>query len=322
MFGRHETFAPRAGWFKKVYDGITANPDVFRGDDATLTLGVGKNMVRSMRFWAGAAGLVVPRRVSRNETLRPSHFAGAFFPDDGLDPFLENPSTLWLLHWRLMGSGCHLPVWHFAFTDLQHSEFTVDMLAGEAEKASSTLYGFERQIAPTSVRRDAECLIHTYARRLTDRMLLDDSLACPFRLLGLMESAPGRAGAYRFAVGPKSTLHDDIILFAALDFAAVHARGNHSISIGRLTRSPMSPGRVFKLDEDSLLEALNRAARRSHHLTVVDTAGVSALQFSGDAEGLAVRALNAHFKSAHRRLLHLREESDILAGVTTKELNA
>lgn len=313
MFGRHETFAPRAGWFKKIYEGLRENPDVFGDENATLILGVGKNMVKSMRFWAGAAALVTPRRIGRREPLRLSHFAETIFPDDGWDPFLENPSTLWLLHWRLMSNGCQLPVWHFAFSDLQHVEFTVDLLANEAAKALPVAYGFDRSISPKSIRRDGECLIHTYARRVADRLLLDDALACPFRSLGLIEGAPGRPGAYRFAVGPKSTLHDDIVLFAALDFSAVHASGARSVSIGRLTRAPMSPGRVFKLDEDSLLESLSRAARRSRHITLVDTAGVSALQFHTNPEPLAVKILNTHFKPGPRRLSHLHEGLDMFA---------
>lgn len=309
MFGRHETFAPRAGWFKKVYDGVKANPDVFKDADATLALGVGKNMVRSMRFWAGAAALVAPRRVSRTERLRPTHLADVIFADDGWDPYLENPSTLWLLHWEMMGPGAHLPVWHFAFTDLQQPDFTTDTLSADALKGLSSLYGIEKAISPASVRRDAECLIHTYARRLSDRVLIDDSLACPFRTLGIIESVAGRAGRYRFSGGRKAGLDDDMILFAALNFAAVNAPGSHSVSIGRLARAPMSPGKVFKLDEDTLLEALSRAAVRNRHVTVVDTAGVSALQFAKDPDPLAVEVLNTHFRPNQKRLLHLRDDS-------------
>src|SRR5215204_5205540 len=127
MFARHETFAPRVGWFKKIYDGVRADPHVFLREDATLTLGVGKNMVRSMRFWAGAAGITTPRRISKKEQLRPSHFAETILADDGWDPFLENASTLWLLHWRLLSNGCQLPVWHYAFSDLTLPEFSVPL---------------------------------------------------------------------------------------------------------------------------------------------------------------------------------------------------
>jgi len=313
MFARHETFAPRLGWFKKTFDGVRANGAVFRTEDATLTLGVGKNMVRSMRFWAGATGLVVPRRLDRSEELKPSHFAEVVFSDDGWDPFLENPSTLWLLHWRMLSPGSQLPLWHFAFTDLSQPEFTIDSLTADAAKSIPVLYGFEKAVATTSIRRDSECLVHTYARRVDGRVLFDDSLACPFRTLGILELVPARAGLYRFKVGRKVGLHDDIILFAALEFAARQGSAGRSISIGRLLRSPMSPGRIFKLDEDSLLQALTRATQNREHLTTVDTAGVTALQFGEDPELLALKVLNSHFRSSgsSKRMVHLREEADV-----------
>src|SRR6266508_2474489 len=50
-FARHETFHPRFGWLKKGFDAASRHPDVFLRDDATVLLGVGKNMVRAIRYW-------------------------------------------------------------------------------------------------------------------------------------------------------------------------------------------------------------------------------------------------------------------------------
>jgi hypothetical protein len=56
--GRHETFTPRYGWLKKGYDGVKKNGNIFKADNAIERLGVGKNMVRSMRFWCQAFNLI------------------------------------------------------------------------------------------------------------------------------------------------------------------------------------------------------------------------------------------------------------------------
>ena len=47
MFARHETFHPRYGWFRKAYTCAAQNPRVFLQDDATVQIGVGKNMGQS-----------------------------------------------------------------------------------------------------------------------------------------------------------------------------------------------------------------------------------------------------------------------------------
>ena len=47
-FSGHETFPFRYTWLKKGVDAVRDDPSVFTSDRATITLGVGKNMVRSI----------------------------------------------------------------------------------------------------------------------------------------------------------------------------------------------------------------------------------------------------------------------------------
>jgi len=57
-FGGHEKFVFRHGWLKKGVDALVDNPLVFTHEESLTTLGVGKNMVRSIRHWCLATGLV------------------------------------------------------------------------------------------------------------------------------------------------------------------------------------------------------------------------------------------------------------------------
>ena len=60
-FGRHETFHLRFAWLSKGFAAFQANSDLFEDlDSATVTLGVGKNMVQSIRYWMRAAQLIDP----------------------------------------------------------------------------------------------------------------------------------------------------------------------------------------------------------------------------------------------------------------------
>ena len=56
----HETFCPRYGWLKKGYDGVRADGGILDAPDAIERLGVGKNMVRSIRFWCAAFKMIEP----------------------------------------------------------------------------------------------------------------------------------------------------------------------------------------------------------------------------------------------------------------------
>jgi hypothetical protein len=53
----HESFPCRYTWLPKAVRGLRENPKLFSDDaDAMVNLGVGKNMVRSIRFWSQVAG--------------------------------------------------------------------------------------------------------------------------------------------------------------------------------------------------------------------------------------------------------------------------
>ena len=72
-FARHETFHPRYSWFRKAYAHVTDDGGIFSRPDAPVEIGVGKNMVRAIRFWGLAAKLITEdpkhlgRRVSQSE---------------------------------------------------------------------------------------------------------------------------------------------------------------------------------------------------------------------------------------------------------------
>ena len=56
-FGRHESFPLRFGWITKGLQALADDPKIFTRDDATVVLGVGKNMVASIRYWLQATGI-------------------------------------------------------------------------------------------------------------------------------------------------------------------------------------------------------------------------------------------------------------------------
>jgi hypothetical protein len=81
-FGRHQTFPLRYAWLTKGFHALTANPRIFDSDEATVTLGVGKNMVASIQYWLQATRLA--ERELGDCGLQPS--ASQFLPRVGSTP--------------------------------------------------------------------------------------------------------------------------------------------------------------------------------------------------------------------------------------------
>lgn len=73
VFSGHESFACRYGWLPKLYEAVEQDEELFADDErAILALGLGKNMVRSIRFWGARI-----RAAGRATRSRKEYGAGA-----------------------------------------------------------------------------------------------------------------------------------------------------------------------------------------------------------------------------------------------------
>ncbi len=252
-FSGHETFPFRYPWLKKGYDAALEDGNIFLRDDATTTLGVGKNMVRSIRHWCLAAGVLAENREDGSRT-KPTDLGNRLLADDGLDPYLEDPATLWVLHWHIASNRSRATTWFWAFSHFHEPEFTRESLASALFNWVQTLSG--KQVAESSVRRDVEVFLRTYvpARGSRDD-IAEDTLDCPLTELGLIR-LPGDGRAYRFQRGIQRALPDGVLLYAVLQFWESFAPAAESLALHDLARQPGSPGRLFKIDESSLVERL------------------------------------------------------------------
>src|SRR5713226_7813515 len=98
-FAGHQTFPLRIAWLPKVIREITSGNDPLTNiDEGIVTLGLGKNMVEALRCWIEAFQIA-----SKNDSGWSLSSVGdlIFAPSSGLDPFLEDHSTSWLLHWLI-----------------------------------------------------------------------------------------------------------------------------------------------------------------------------------------------------------------------------
>ena len=88
-FSGHQTFVFRHGWLEKGVDLVRRNPRGFLEEDAIVELGVGKNMVESIKYWCMQTGLLEDGATSGD--LQLTSFAEFIFgqnPGEGVDPYL------------------------------------------------------------------------------------------------------------------------------------------------------------------------------------------------------------------------------------------
>lgn len=275
-FSGHETFPFRYPWLKKGFDAVFADGNIFLRDDAITILGVGKNMVRSIRHWCLTAGVLDENNGEKGGALRVSELGKLLLADDGLDPYLEDPATLWLLHWQIASNRARATTWFWTFSHFHEPEFTREALTSALSKWTQTLGG--KQVAESSLKRDVEVFLRTYVPSRQSRGdIAEDSLDCPLVELGLIIQ-PGAGHAYRFQRGFQHSLPDGILLYAVIRFWEAFAPAAKTLALRDVASQPGSPGRLFKIDESSLVERLESIERQTEgSLSYGETAGLRQL---------------------------------------------
>jgi hypothetical protein len=291
VFARHETFHPRFGWVKKAYDAAADDPDLFNLDEAVVKLGVGKNMVRSIKFWGRAFRVLGDPPSMRARLAGPSAIGRQVLADDGWDPYCEAPGTLWLLHWWLLAPPSIAPIWWLTFNEFSGVEFTAEQLVQFASDRT-------REWAdphPSAVKKDVYCLLRMYGGSGTARATFDDLIDCPFLELDLVRPSKATPGAYRLTIGPKPTLPPLVAAFTCLDYVARTESAARTITVSRLANEEGAPGRAFKLTEPSLIDLLSRASEHPA-VELTSVAGVFQLAFDRNPAHVATELLRDHYR--------------------------
>lgn len=301
MFGGHEKFVFRHGWLKKGVDAVKKEPLAFTRDEALAELGVGKNMVRSIRHWCLATGLVQETNgAGLARPLQPTDLAEKLLGDKGWDPYLEDVGSLWLLHWQLTTGLTRGFVWHLLFSIYLEPEFTrlslQKFLLNQLE---------QRGIKTTdgAIEREIEFCLRTYLpAKMKLGAISEETLDCPLAELDLLRFLPDD-GFYRFNIGPKMSLPLGIFGYALLTFFSRTVESRRTVGIDEVIYQPGSPGQVFKLDENTVIEYLESLEGfTSGMIRLQETAGLTQIYLNeiigNDFRGQAMELLMRHYEQS------------------------
>ena len=280
VFSGHESFACRYGWLPKLYEAVAEDPKLFSSDErAILRLGLGRNMVKSLRFWGEAFGLTR----TRNREVCVTEFAQMLLDaDKGLDPYLETPGALWRLHWKLTVHG-GLGAWAVMFLEMQDREIERERFVASVRKRASQV---RAAITAGTASNHVDVFLRTYTTSTRSKGLPEEPLESPLQELELMRLVrPAGVATVRLSRGPQRTLDSSALAFALQEFWQGTASGSATLSFRSLMLSRAAPGAVLMLDESSLHEGLDALCSRSRRL-VLRADGAGGFDLSGTKDPL------------------------------------
>jgi hypothetical protein len=255
----HESFPCRYTWLPKAVRGLSANPRLFSDEDqAMVDLGVGKNMVRSIRFWSQVAGIVTA--TGKGGGHLPTKVGAALLGERGLDPFLEDIRTLWLIHWNL-STGIENPLlaWDYLLNHWQEPDLVPSAALKALQAEAAKLDGGH---SPVTLEQHFDTFIHTYVpTRGRKGEVQEDNLDCPLVELELMlkigerelERASGRREPiYAFRRDEKPDITPELFSYCLNDFWRKRHREEETLPLREVAHGHGSPGQIFKLPEEDI----------------------------------------------------------------------
>ena len=250
-FRAHETFFIRKGWLSKGMKSVNARDDVFVAKDENPMdiLGLGSNMVKSLRYWLQAVGLTQePRSGRRIQTF--TRLGEIIYNNDR---YIEELGTLYLLQYKLATNKNDATSWYFFFNEFTMSEFSREDFV-EALQKYIKMSGADG-VAVRSLNDDFACIINTYLPRYKlnpDKVSPENNIDCPFGELGLLDILNKKNKLYKKSIPSAGTFNPWIALAVIMD----QSGNRRELPLNELLNSPNNIGKVFNLDSVNMLDIL------------------------------------------------------------------
>jgi hypothetical protein len=290
-FSGHETFVCRYAWLPKAVHAVKADRTILGSaklDEAMVELGVGKNMVRSVRFWAEAADIVQATKTGHEPTTFGTELLLGTQKVPALDPYLEDIQTLWLLHWKLATNQKSLVFgWDFLINHFQEPELYASAVTRAFQKAVTN--SADKDVTPGSLEQLYEVFLHSYVpTRGRKEEAREDSLDCPLveldllRSSGFTKSPEGRIEPkFAFRREDKPEISPALFAFCLNEFWDACFPEEDTLPFHKVVVAHGSPGQVFKIPEaDIRLRLLALEATTNGALVFEESATIPRITFT------------------------------------------
>ncbi len=303
-FRAHETFFIRKGWLYKGLKNVQKDERVFvsKVNNPIDVLGLGSNMVKSLRYWMKATGLtkepLLRGKQSHQELLKLAEIIYKH------DRYFEELGTLYLIHYMLASNADLATSWYVFFNEFNQKEFDKNDFKNAIYTYVEKHIGEEAKnfVKPveSSVEDDFNCLTNSYVPRKKlnpTRVNPESNIECPLDELGLIDVVDKKNKIYK-KTSPKQGILNPYILYAVIidqlthdssiseDTASEETRSNiviggKEIKISSLLEDTNNVGKIFNLDINTLSKELDVMSKLDL-IDVVRTAGLDVVKLKSE----------------------------------------
>ena len=296
---KHESFEIRRGWLHKGIRNVLANPHLFTRNEADPNfacdkLGLGVNMVKALRYWLKATGLMID--VGGTQTITD---IGRIINEH--DQYFEERGTNYIIHYLLASNKENATAWYWFYNVYRNTTIDKDTFVEEFTQECIRLQsGDEAASAPSTrvIEDEFNCLIRTYYRKSSEQEVdPEETKMCPLIELRLITPLDSKDKEYKKMMPNRDDIHP-FIAYAVISkkqavLKAIKEDNNklsegenntkkqallvsNQIDINELWKGENNIGKIFNLDRATVFYIVEKLEQQGL-VSVVRTAGLDVI---------------------------------------------
>lgn len=276
VINKHSSFYLRSGWGTKIIQAVEANNMIFSPANEQLAvdkIGLGRVMIKALRYWANASGLTVEEKVKGGIAERKTPLFDLL---ETKDRYFQKLGSLLLLHRNIALNKENATAWYWAFNEMDRQTFTKEEFV---EGLHYYLAVNEMTIKKGAVDKEFNCFKNTYIgeKKFDIRTAMDEDTYPFFGSLHLLKINDEKK--YEKAYLTKAEIPLLILIYAiAMDNPEESEHGGQ-VSIDKIMEEKRQVGKYFPMRYSKLIDMLLEAENKKL-LTLNNNFGNRFIEFS------------------------------------------
>ena len=276
VINKHGSFYLRSGWGTKIIQAVEADNMIFspaNEQEAVDRIGLGRVMIKALRYWADASGLTTEEKVQGGIAERRTDLFDLL---EANDRYFQKPGSLLLLHRNIALNEENATAWYWAFNQFDKQAFT-------KEEFVDGLHYFlavnEMSIKKATVDKEFNCFKNTYLaeKKFDIKTVMDEDTYPFFGSLHLLRINEDKKFEKTYLTKAEMPLH--ILIYAIAKDNPEESGHRGQVSIDKIMEEKRQVGKYFPMRYSKLIDMLLEAENKKL-LTLNNNFGNRFIEFS------------------------------------------
>ncbi|MEH7073820.1 DUF4007 family protein [Neobacillus drentensis] len=252
-YGQHQSFYLRDRWLNKAIRHLFEDSRFFYDKQAFEKIGLGKNMVQSLRYWSIATGVVEEIfNDERKKTHLITEFGKIIYK---YDKFIKFQDSAAIIHYQMCKQKEPSTAWYWFFNEFKE---TIRSKENITQEFINWVKEHENKpFSNNSLKKDIDCLIKLYTSGQSN-VDPEEVIQSPLSKLGILEDRKGIIYKQNLTI---SQIGLTALMYVLLDHKNTHKI--ETVSVESIVVDPGLWGKVFNMSRASIVNALTELSLMS-----------------------------------------------------------